>query len=195
MIKLARLAIAAVVVAMASCTAMPPEAVQLSASLGQMIEKSHTAHVNMVNKYFDTFVDKIDKFALGDYKTTFINNAKKLAKQKDDNFIDFTPAQYDAIMTRIMAQRLEWLHSIETNRQQILRELADYYTLMDRVNKEVTNIIRSAAGVDSAKNQLIKDLTTQFGQRAKEIEDKLLGTNSAVELMLNDAIKKIFGDQ
>ena len=195
MIKLVRLAIVAVMVTMASCTAMPPEAVQLSTSLGQMIGKSHVAHVNIVNKYFDTFTERIDKFALGDYKTAFINNAKKLAKQKDDNFVDFTPAQYDAIMTRIMTQRLEWLRSIDAERQRILREIDDYYALMDRVNKEVTNIVRSAAGVDSAKSQLIKDLTNQFGQRAKEIEDKLLGTNSMIETMLNDALKKVFGTQ
>lgn len=181
-------------VTMAGCTAMPQEAVQLSASLGQMITKANAAHVIMVNKYFDALAVQVDKFALGDYKQAFLSNLRKLAKQKDPTFVDLTVDEYDKAMTRIMAQRLEWQRNVEAERQQILRELDDYYALMDKVNVEVTNILRSAAGVDSAKNMLIKDLTAQFGQRAKEIEDKLLGTNSRIETILNDAMRKVFGD-
>lgn len=193
--KLSMLVITVLMAVMTSCTAMPPEAVQLSSSLGTMITKARAAHVNTIDRHYDQLAASIDKFALNEYKQAFLNNLKKLAKQKDPNFVDLTPSQYDAALTRIMAIRLEWRHILDVDREQVLRSLEDYYILMDKVNIEITNILRSAAGVDSAKSMLVKDLTSRFGQQAKELEDKLLGSNSRIETVLNDALKKVFGTQ
>src|SRR5882672_571022 len=106
--KFAMLVIAALMVAMTSCAAIPPEAVQLSATLGQMISKAKAAHISMVDQHFDGLALQAEKFAMNEYKQAFIDNVKAKMKQKDPNFIALTSEQYDAAINRIMNIKMGW---------------------------------------------------------------------------------------
>lgn len=193
MLKFAKLVIAALVaVAMTSCATIPPEAVQLSATLGQMISKAKAAHILIVDQHFDSLAVQVDKFAMNEYKVAFMDNVKKLMKQKDPNFVALTPEQYDAAMTRIMQNRMKWLQAVWANKQTVLKSLEDYYALMEQANAEVTNLIRSAAGVENTRNKLVNDFTSQFGVQSKDLENKLMGSASSVNDMLNGALQKVF---
>lgn len=192
MIKFAKLAIAAVMVAMASCATIPPEAVQLSAALGQMISKAKAAHISMVDQHFDNLALQVDKFAMGEYKTTFLDVLRTKLKAKDPNFIALTPDQYDAAITRIMQNKTKWLQAVWANKQAVLKSLEDYYALMEQANSEVTSLIRSAAGVENSRNKLVNDFTSQFGVQSKDLENKLMSSASSVNDMLNGALQKVF---
>lgn len=192
--KLGMLAIVVAMMAMASCATIPPEAVQLSSILGQMISKAKAAHIGMVDQHFDSLALQVDKFAMGEYKQAFMDNIRKLMKQKDPSFTDLTSAQYDAAMNRIMTARMGWLKTVWANKQQVLKSLEDYYALMEQANAEVTNLIRSAAGVENTRNKLVNDFTSQFGVQSKDLENKLMGSVTNVNDMLNGALQKVFGD-
>lgn len=192
--KFSMLVIAAVMVAMTSCATIPPEAVQLSATLGQMITKAKAAHIGMVDQHFDNLALQVDKFAMGEYKQAFMDNLRKLMKQKDPSFTDLTPNQYDAAMNRIMTARMGWLKAVWANKQTVLKALEDYYALMEQASAEVTNLLRSATGVDNNRNKLINDFTSQFGVQSKDLENKLMGSVTDVNNMLNGALQKVFGD-
>ena len=192
MLKIVRLAVAALMVAMASCASIPPEAVQLSATLGQMISKAKAAHINMVDQHFDQLALQVDKFAMGEYKTAFLDNIRKIMKQRDPNFVSLTDAQYDAAMNRIMAARMDWLKAVWANKQSVMKALEDYYALMEQANSEVTNLLRSAAGVENTRNKLVNDVTSQFGVQQKDLENKLMGSASSINDMLNGALQKVF---
>lgn len=190
--KIVQLAIAALIVAMASCASVPPEAVQLSATLGQMISKAKAAHINMVDQHFDQLALQVDKFAMGEYKTAFMDNVKAIKKRKDPNFVALTPEEYDAMMTRIMQNRMKWLQAVWANKQTVLKSLEDYYALMEQANAEITNLIRSAVGVESTRNKLVNDFTSQFGVQSRDLENKLMGSASNINDMLNGALQKVF---
>lgn len=192
--KIVRLAVAILMVAMASCASIPPEAAQLSATLGQMISKAKAAHINMVDQHFDQLALQVDKFAMGEYKAAFLDNVRKLMRQKDPNFTVLTDTQYDAVMTRIMNSRMTWLNSVWANKQAVLKSLEDYYALMEQANSEITNLIRSAAGVENTRNKLVNDVTSQFGVQSKDLENKLMGSATDVNNMLNSALQKVFGE-
>jgi hypothetical protein len=192
--KFGMLTIAAVMAAMVSCATIPPEAVELSRTLGQMITKAKAAHINMVDQHFDSLALQVDKFAMGEYKQAYMDNIKKLMKQKDSNFTALTSDQYDAAMNRIMNARMGWLKTVWANKQTVLKSLEDYYALMEQANAEVTNLIRSAAGVDNTRTKLVNDFTSQFGVQAKDLENKLMGSATDVNNMLNGALQKVFGD-
>jgi hypothetical protein len=190
--KFAMLVIAALMVAMTSCASIPPEAVQLSATLGQMISKAKAAHIGMVDQHFDNLALQVDKFAMGEYKVAFLENVRTIMKRKDPNFVALTPDQYDAAISRIMQNRIKWLQAVWANKQTVLKSLEDYYALMEQANAEVTNLIRSAAGVENNRNKLINDFTSQFGVQSKDLENKLMGSVSSVNDMLNGALQKVF---
>lgn len=194
--KFAMLAIAALMVAMASCASIPPEAVQLSATLGQMISKAKSAHINMVDQHFDQLALQVDRFAMNEYKVAFLDNIKaimkKKAEAKNEVFVALTPEQYDAAITRIMQNRMKWLQAVWVNKQAVLKSLEDYYALMEQANAEITNLIRSAAGVEAVRNKLVNDITSQFGIQSKDLENKLMGSVSSVNDMLNGALQKVF---
>jgi hypothetical protein len=179
---------------MTSCATIPPEAVQLSSTLGQMISKAKIAHIGMVDQHFDNLALQVDRFAMGEYKQAYMDNIRKLMKQKDPNFTDLTSHQYDAAMNRIMGARIGWLKTVWANKQAVLKSLEDYYALMEQANAEVTNLIRSAAGVENTRNKLANDFTSQFGIQSKDLENKLMGSVTDVNNMLNGALQKVFGD-
>jgi len=87
-----------------------------------------------------------------------------------------------------------WLKSIWANKQTVLKSLEDYYALMEQANAEVTNLIRSAAGVENTRNKLVNDFTSQFGVQSKDLENKLMGSVTDLNGMLNGALQKVFGD-
>lgn len=188
------LVIAAIVGAMASCATIPPEAVDLSKTLGQMISKAKAAHIHMVDQHFDNLALQVDRFAMGEYKTAFLENVRKIMKQRDPNFVALTPEQYDAAISRIMQNRMKWLQAVWANKQTVLKSLEDYYALMEQANAEVTNLIRSAAGVENTRNKLINDFTSQFGVQSKDLENKLMGSVTDINNMLNSALQKVFGE-
>lgn len=192
MLKIVRLAIVALMVTMASCASIPPEAVQLSATLGQMISKAKAAHISMVDQHFDQLALQVDKFAMGEYKTTFMDTLKAKMKARDPNFVALTPEQYDAAITRIMQNKSKWLSAVWANKQTVLKSLEDYYALMEQANAEITNLIRSAAGTENTRNKLVNDFTSQFGVQSKDLENKLMGSASSINDMLNGALQKVF---
>lgn len=192
--KFAMLVIAALMVAMTSCAAIPPEAVQLSTTLGQMISKAKAAHISMVDQHFDNLALQAEKFAMNEYKQAFMDSVKAKMKQKDPNFTALTPDQYDAAITRVMNIKMGWLKSIWANKQTVLKSLEDYYALMEQANAEVTNLIRSAAGVENTRNKLVNDFTSQFGVQSKDLENKLMGSVTDLNGMLNGALQKVLGD-
>lgn len=191
--KFAMLVIAALTVAMTSCAAIPPEAAQLSTSLGQMISKAKAAHINMVDHHFDSIALHVDKFAMGEYKAAFLDNVRKLAKQKDPTFTDLTTDQYDKVITRIMTIKQGWLNTVWANKQTVLKSLEDYYALMEQANAEITNLIRSAAGVENTRNKLVNDFTSQFGVQSRDLENKLMNSASGIDDVLNGALQKVLG--
>lgn len=190
--KFGMLVIAAIMVAMTSCATIPPETIELSRTLGQMISKAKAAHISMVDQHFDQLAIQVDKFAMGEYKTAFLDNIRKLMKQRDPNFTALTPEQYDAAMNRIMNARMGWLRAVWANKQTVLKSLEDYYALMEQANAEITNLVRSAAGVENTRNKLVNDFTSQFGIQSKDLENKLMGSVTSVNDMLNGALQKVF---
>jgi len=100
--KFAMLVIAALMVAMTSCAAIPPEAVQLSATLGSDdIQSQGCAYQHGLTSILTVLRSQAEKFAMNEYKQAFIDNVKAKMKQKDPNFIALTSEQYDAAINRI----------------------------------------------------------------------------------------------
>lgn len=174
-----------------SCATIPPEAVELSRTLGQMISRAKAAHIVLVDQHFDNLALQVDKFAMGEYKTAFLENVRKIMKQRDPSFVALTPEQYDAAINRVLQNRSKWLQSVWANKYTVLKSLEDYYATMEQANAEITNLIRSAAGTESVRNRLVTDFTSQFNMTSKDLENKLMGSVTDVNSMLNGALQKI----
>jgi hypothetical protein len=191
--RLSKLTIVVLMAAMVSCIYIPTESVPLSTALGEMVTGARTSHINLVNRHFDLVEKNIDEFALGEYKEAFLANVRKLLKERDPDFIELTPEQYDKTIMRILKNRQKWINAVRSDRQSLLRSLEDYYSTMIEVNASITSLLSSAAGLGEARNELLDVFGTEVRAKALEIETKLLKSSEKVEDMLGAAIGKLIG--
>lgn len=181
-----------VLLALTSCAVIPPETVELSTLLGQMIATTETSHIVLVNKHFDQWIENADRFMKTEYKPAYISNLRKILKRDDPNFQELTIEQYDKAIDRLMRIRNGWISEIQKAREELLVSIKEYYTNMIYANNEITNFLNSTSKLD-------KSLTDIFGnklrEKSKELETKLFnglfnGTTK-IENMLTDALKAV----
>lgn len=169
------------------CASIPPESVELSSLVGEMITSAKVSHVNMVNRHFDKARSDVEEFAVGEYKERFLNNVRKLYKERNPSFVELSFSEYDRAIERVLKKRSEWLDEVETNRRAVLQALEEHYSVLQASNSQVTSLLRSAAELSETRAALLERFGEKVGisgTKMKEVENKLLeGTNSLRSLM------------
>lgn len=182
---------------MSGCAAsIPPESVELSQSIGNMIISAKVAHVNMVNSHFGNLREEVDNFAMSEYKEAFLNNVRKLLKQKDSNFTELSFEQYDKAMVRVFKKRSEWMDEVEKNREQVLEALEEHYSVLLATNAQVTSLLRSAVKLSETQAAILGSLnvkTDGVNKKIKEMEDKLMEGSTTIHSLMDNAVKQIGG--
>ena len=90
----------ALALAIAGCaTSIPPESVDLSQLVGDMVTSAKVSHVNLVNLHFDHLSNEVDRFALGEYKDAYLSNVRKLMKERNPDFVELSFSDYDSAMS------------------------------------------------------------------------------------------------
>ena len=172
----------------AGCAVIPPETVELSTLLGQMIETTEISHIVLVNKHFDQWIENADRFMRTEYKPAYISNLRKILKRDDPNFQELTIEQYDKAVDRLMRIRNGWVSEIQKAREELLASIKEYYTNMIYANNEITNFLNSTSKLDKS---LIGIFGSRLREKSKELESKLFNGTAKIENMLTDALKAI----
>lgn len=178
------------------CATIPPESVELSKLVGEMVTSAKVSHVNMVNQHFDHLRSEVDQFALNEYKEAFLTNVRKLAKEHNPNFVELTFSEYDRVLARILKKRSEWLEEVEKNRRQVLQALEEHYSVLLASNAEVTSLLRSAVKLSETRAALLERFGSKVGisgSKIKEVEDKLLEGTNSIRSIMDAALKQIGG--
>lgn len=176
------------------CTTVPRESVELSRLVGEMITSAKVSHVNMVNRHFDYLRSEVEYFAFHDYKEAFLENMRKIKKEKDPNFTDFSINEYDRVINRIQRKRDEWLQEVENNRQSVLQALEEHYIVLTQANAYVTNLLRASAKTSEVQEALLERFGPGIGisgTKIKEVEDKVLESTNKIRSIMDSAIKML----
>jgi hypothetical protein len=189
--KLCMLAIIVLSAVMASCTTVPPEAVQLSTVVDNMIAQAKIAHLNTVEYHFDQLALMVDKFAMNEYKPAFLANLRTIMRQRDPNFVDLTPAEYDAAVSRVMTIRLTWLQELWTNKATVMQLVEQFYAQLEQAHKEITNVLRSAANVSASSVSAINQIGSAFSTQAQQLQGQLQNSTNNVTSTMQGALQKV----
>jgi hypothetical protein len=182
------------VIMSAGCATVPKESVELSTLVGEMIASAKVSHVNMVNRHFYYIRAEVEYFAFHDYKKAFLNNIRKVAKEKDPNFTELTLDQYDQVISRIQKKRDQWLNEVEKNRQSVLQALEEHYVVLSQSNAVLTSMLRSAVRITETRTALLERFGPKVGisgTKIKEVEDKVLETTNNIRTIMADALKAL----
>ena len=189
---------AVLAVAVAGCTSVPGESVELSRLVAEMIASAKASHVGLVHRHFDQRAAAVDAFAMGEYKKKFLENVLRLLQKRDPAMKSLTLEQYDAAMTRVFRLRDEWQQEVRKGRQAVLQALEQHYALLQAAQAELTALLRSAANLNETKGALLQRLGEKVGvsgAKVREIEDGLSQGLGTLDSILGDALKKLGEEQ
>lgn len=187
-------AIVIFMVAMAGCTSIPAETVQLSQAVGGMIQKAKLAHLHTVENHFDQMAVLAERFAMNEYRTAFLENVRTIMKRENPDFRELTQEQYERAMNRVFAIKSGWLKDIWDNKNTIMAQIEQLYTQMAEAHGEVTNLLRSAAGLEKTRTQAISELKSAFDLASQKLQDKVDNSTGVINKTMNDAYQKILGN-
>lgn len=180
-------AVLTLLVCPASCTSVPPESVELSKLVGEMIQSAKASHLNMVNKHFAYRVSEVERFAFNEYKAAFLDNVRSVMGGEDQNFVELSLSQYDQAMERVRNKADEWVDEVRDNQRSVLAALEEHYTVLLASNEEVTSLLRSAADLSETRATLLARWGPNVGissTKIEEVEQKIeSGSQSVNQLM------------
>lgn len=182
------------------CASVPKESVALSQSIGKGLEENHRTHKNLLNKYFQSKKEEINKFIYQEYLPTFIKDFQALLKtNKMDTSL--TQEQIKGIISRIITKRDQMQLDLEKTRIMIADTLDKQYILLFRANAQLTSFLESAIKNDEANEHLISTLQTSLNipinldtleinfqeslKKAGENSKKIFDTNKDIQNLIN----------
>jgi hypothetical protein len=188
--KLSLLATIVVMAMVASCAAIPPEAVQLSMQVDSMIAQAKVAHLNTVEYHFDQLAIMVDRFAMNEYKTAFINNVLLIERKKDPNFV-LTSAENDAIINKINNIKLAWLQDLWTNKATVMQSVTAFYSQLEEAHAAITNLLRSQSSLNASTLQAINNVSASFPTQTQQLNTQLINATNNTNNTLSGALQKV----
>lgn len=173
----------------AGCASIPAESVELSKLVGEMIASARTSHLTLAHRHFDQLTANVEAFALGEYKQKFLDNLRKLLRERDTSFKDLTFEQYDRAVSRVLRTRAEWVAEVQKSRLEVLRGLEEHYAALLAANAELTSLLKSAAELGDSRAAILE----RFGAASKirALEDKLAEGTRKVESLFEEGLRKL----
>lgn len=183
--------------AMLGCAQVPPQSVELSATLGRDLLELQRSHRKAVDLLHDRDVERIQQYveqvAIPTYTSTVIKAvgpqiAADLAKataptatQADkDLAYDHMRKTVLGITARVEKQRKDLLGPIESARRDRLQELDLAYAQMQQANSVLTAHLASVVKVHTVQDELLtkaglKDFREKVGDAALDLDKQMAG--------------------
>ncbi len=182
------------VIALGGCAHVPRESAQLSQELTGMIKAAQTAHMSLIEGYVGERRARVDAFMknnwIPDFLGGFVNESDVLgrlekagsASEKGKVMLQFAEAATEKIYERRSSQ-MAALDAIERTMKD---EVGAHYADMLTVNQAITAHLMSAAKVNEARNELLKQLKIDGKDafpvdRINEILDRIVRCEGKLE--------------
>ncbi len=174
----------AAIVLLTGCASVPPEAVQLNASVTQALQDLRTKHENLVNAYFGTRVESFDRFFLQTYLPEYEQAQRNAWPQVYGIAFDpDNPAHRAELTGNTIAEYEDLVGQIRALERQFLQELDAAYTSLIRANETVTALLVSGNRLGQSESAIVATAagfvpgldTAEIDRRIDEIANRLGG--------------------
>lgn len=171
---------------LSGCISIPKESIQLTEALATMLKSSKAAHISLINRHFDVLSLNVEKFAVTEYKETFLNNIRNIMKSRDPEFTELTFEQYDKAMVRIFETKNSWFNMINHAKLKLLMQIEQYYNDMAEINNAIHILLKSTTDSNESTNGVLNTIDKDLSNKTKKIETDVFDTIIGLE-------KTIFG--
>lgn len=180
-----------------SCATIPKEAVELSATVGRDMAEMKSAHINLVNLYYERLLRDINRFIDDVYmpyqiqntladdtiKTTLLNaiesaNEPDPEGTKQKECIVHIETYLQMLNEEVESYRHQKTKPIKDQQKALLKRLNESYNQIHYANSIVTGHLASVVKVHESQNEVLskldlKDLREKVSVKAADISDNI----------------------
>lgn len=179
---------------LSACATIPKESADLSIELGKRISIIETAHMALVNKYFDEKRNRVDEFVekewVPEFASQFFANEQIanlwnqiVSSGNTSDRLDFIVTLGPNLQTKINAKRLELIKPLDDAERMIKQQLRDNYNQVRAINNSVTSFLVSAVKVSENQNRYME----MIGMKDEKVAESLDQVDSAIDALLGKA--------
>lgn len=183
-----------ILLGLSACAVIPKESADLSIELGKRISVLETAHMALVDKYFDEKRNSVDEFVekewVPEFAAQFFANEQIanlwnqiVSSGKTADRLEFIVTLGPKLQAKINAKRLELIKPLDDAERMIEQQLRDNYDQARSINNSVTSFLISSVKV--AENQ--KRYMEMLGLKEEKVTEVLDQVDSAVDSLLGRA--------
>ncbi|QVL42797.1 MAG: hypothetical protein KFB92_15350 [Alcanivorax sp.] len=201
MFRVIRLVVYVCALTLAGCAAIPPEAPELSAELGQRISAIESSNITLLQRFFDQKRGEVDRFIEDEWVPEFANQffsnetisrAWDTIVREDDREqrLLFVVKIGPKLQERINNKRLELIRPLDELERRIEREIRSEYDQARAINNTITSFLMSSSKVTESRARYLE----MVGVSDDKIGNLISETDSAVSNLLgkaNDARDKV----
>ena len=204
MFKMKRVLLLVILLALAGCAAIPPEAPELSVELGNRISAIEEANITLLKKYFDFKRSEVDEFIekewVPEFAKQFFSNPKiseswniiVRENNKAEN-LKFLIKTGPKLQKKINYKRLELIQPLDELERRIEGKIRGEYRQALSMNNSITSFLISASKVAENRNRYLEMISVtdeKIGDAIDKTDDavaKLLGKTIDVKDKVDDA--------
>ena len=195
MYKMTKALFLVIVLALAGCATIPPEAPELSVELGKRISAIEEANIILLKRYFDFKRSEVDEFIekewVPDFANQFFSNPKisnawntiVSENDKEEN-LKFLVKTGPKLQKKINDKRLEFIQPLDELERRIEDKLRSEYRQALSMNNSITSFLISASKVTENRNRYLE----MIGITDEKIGDAIDKTDDAVDKLLGKAV-------
>ena len=198
MMSIKKLGTSFIILLLAGCASIPPEAPELSAELGQRISAIEVANITLLHRFFDHKRQEVDQFIedewLPEFAEQFFSNPTIAAAwntivAEDDKKqrLTFLIKMGPGLQKKINGKRLELIRPLDALERTIEGQIREEYNQVRGMNNSITSFLSSAAKVAENRNRYLEMVGVTDEKIGKVIDrtddavTHLLGKASAAE--------------
>lgn len=163
----AKIAVGVVMVLLAGCATIPPEAPELSTELGNRINAIQDANLTLLHRFFDLKRGDVDRFIQNEWVPTFAEEIFSDPKMKttwdtivkENNPADrlkFLVITGPKLQEQINKKRTELISPLDDLERRIEQEIRDEYEQARSINNSITSFLLSASKVAENRNRYLE---------------------------------------
>jgi hypothetical protein len=173
-----------------ACAQVPPEAVDLSTTVGRDLEEVHRAHRAIADRYFDLIENDINRFIDEVYGPAYVTAFAKDFKldKKVTQIVAQAPQNLLPVMTRfvdtavgvIEEKRAEVLGPLKQQRRSVITQIDDAHRQIQAAQALVTGHLASVRRVHDMQNEMLKTagldgMREDIGKKTADMSDRVEG--------------------
>ena len=172
-----------------SCASVPSSTVTLTKDIIRESDNMHQLNISLINQLFNERRERIDLFIKNTYTPTLLKNYEKLLPDSL-NYKKELPNILSSIIPVINNKKDSLQNILNSQEQEILKQLASNYTNYNKATISLQNLINSLVKVKTTENDALLAIDKLTGNEVnfKKIENTI---NNSIDTAGNDLGKLI----